>query len=70
MVGRRFTFSVNGCFFLCYTYAGIDVMFMRKIKQYNLRLSTLISEFKDLYRFEEDNLHWLVDRFLDLNDET
>lgn len=47
-----------------------DVVHVRDAKYYKPRLSTLVRDFKDLYRFEERNLQWLADRFLGTNEET
>jgi hypothetical protein len=47
-----------------------DVLHVRNMKVYKPRLPTPISDFKALYRFEEENVQWLANRFLDENNET
>ena len=47
-----------------------DFFDVRDEKQYMPRLSTLDRDFKILYRFEEGNVKWLADNFLERNDET
>lgn len=47
-----------------------DVVDVRHVKQYMPRLSTPNRDFKLLYRFEENNVQWLADRFLGIGEET
>lgn len=47
-----------------------DVVNLREIKHYKQRLSTPVRDYKELYRFEEENVQWLANRFLGINAET
>lgn len=47
-----------------------DFVDVRHVKQYMPRLPTLDRDFKMLFRFEEQNVQWLADRFLGTNEET
>ncbi|KAG8299208.1 hypothetical protein J6590_106527 [Homalodisca vitripennis] len=47
-----------------------DVVDMRDVKQYKPRLPTLPRDFKELHRFNEDNVEWLANRFLVATVET
>ena len=41
-----------------------DFVDLRHIKQYMPRLPTRDCDFKTLYRFEEQHVQWVTDRFL------
>ena len=47
-----------------------DFLQVRRVKHYEPRSSPLVSDFKSLYRFEEENMEWLAARFLGNSDET
>ncbi|KAI4455729.1 hypothetical protein MML48_9g00002692 [Holotrichia oblita] len=47
-----------------------DVLELREIKHYKQRLSTPVRDYKELYRFEEENVQWLANRFLGIHAET
>ena len=50
--------------------AMADVVELREIKHYKQRLSTLVRDYKELYRFEEENVQWLANTFLGINAKT
>lgn len=47
-----------------------EVVDVRGVKQYKPRLPTLPRDFKELYRFNEDNVEWLANTFLGATEET
>lgn len=47
-----------------------ELVQLRKIKHYKPRLSPQVSDFKSLFRFEEQNVEWLENNFLDFNNES
>ncbi|XP_045462246.1 putative nuclease HARBI1 [Harmonia axyridis] len=44
-----------------------NVVELREIKHYKERLSTPVRDYKELYRFQEENVQWLANRFLGIN---
>lgn len=47
-----------------------EVVHLRKVKYYKPRSSPQVSDFKSLFRFEEENLEWLANNFLGANTES
>lgn len=47
-----------------------EVVHLRKIKYYKPRLSPQVSDFKSLFRFEEQNVEWLANNFLGVVNES
>lgn len=69
-VCQKQTQCSGGRLFYCSLRAMAEFVVVRDVKHYKPRMSTLVRDFKVLYRFEERNVQWLADRFLGASEET